>query len=59
MESIKDKKHTVSENKVSRRNFLKVGGVGAAVLATGQTASAEETKGKRLAMIIDLQRCTG
>ncbi len=45
---------------VSRRDFLKAGGAGAAVLSTaGTTSAADVSKGKRLAMVIDLQRCTG
>lgn len=51
---------TISEKKGSRRDFLKAGGAGAAVLAGAQTASASDSsKGKRLAMVIDMQRCTG
>jgi anaerobic selenocysteine-containing dehydrogenase len=51
---------TLSKKKVSRRDFLKAGGTGAAVLAGAQTASAaDSSKGKRLAMVIDLQHCTG
>ncbi|MBW8016455.1 MAG: 4Fe-4S dicluster domain-containing protein [Planctomycetes bacterium] len=50
-----------SEKKISRRNLIKAGGAGAAVLAGAQTASAKQSpsKSKRLAMVIDLQRCTG
>jgi molybdopterin-containing oxidoreductase family iron-sulfur binding subunit len=45
---------------VSRREFLKAGGAGLAVLSTTQAASAADaSKGKRLAMVIDLHRCTG
>lgn len=45
---------------VSRRDFIKAGGAGAAVLSTSQIASGETAaKPKRLAMVIDLQRCTG
>ncbi len=47
---------------VSRRDLLKIGGVaGAAVLAPTGIASAagSSLKGKRIAMVIDLQRCTG
>lgn len=49
---------------ISRRDFLKVGGLGvaAAVVATtaSQVVSAQSTlAGKKLAMVIDLHRCTG
>ncbi len=48
------------QKKVSRRDFLKAGGAGVAVLATTQAASAGSTlKDKRIAMVIDLHRCTG
>ncbi|MHC4790755.1 MAG: 4Fe-4S dicluster domain-containing protein [Planctomycetota bacterium] len=51
---------TISEKKMSRRDLLKAGGAGVAILAGGQTASAKDhSKGKRLAMVIDLQHCTG
>ncbi len=51
---------TISEKKVSRRDFLKAGGASVAVLAGTQTAFAKDhSKGKRLAMVIDLQHCTG
>ena len=52
---------TISEKKVSRRDLLKAGGAGVAVLAVAQRASGEQehSKAKRLAMVIDLQRCTG
>jgi molybdopterin-containing oxidoreductase family iron-sulfur binding subunit len=59
MNSSKQKNQALSENKVTRRNFLKAGGVGVAALSTAQTATAGLSKGKRLAMVIDLQRCTG
>ncbi len=61
MDSSEQKYQTISEKKVSRRDFLKAGGAGAAVLAGATTASAKEkpSKGKRLAMVIDLQHCTG
>ena len=47
---------------VSRRDLLKIGGVaGAAVLAPTGIASAagSSLKGKKIAMVLDLQRCTG
>lgn len=61
MNSSQQENQTISEKKVSRRDFLRAGGTGAAVLAGAQTASASVTllKGKRLAMVIDMQRCTG
>jgi molybdopterin-containing oxidoreductase family iron-sulfur binding subunit len=61
MNSSQQENQTISEKKVSRRDFLRAGGAGAAVLAGAQTASASVTllKGKRLAMVIDMQRCTG
>jgi molybdopterin-containing oxidoreductase family iron-sulfur binding subunit len=60
MNSSEQENQTISEKKVSRREFLKAGGAGAAVLAGSQTASAaDSSKGKRLAMVIDLQHCTG
>jgi molybdopterin-containing oxidoreductase family iron-sulfur binding subunit len=59
MESFEHKDQTQSEKKVSRRDLLKAGGTGVAVLVGTQTASAAGTKGKRLAMVIDLQHCTG
>lgn len=60
MNSSERENQTISEKKVSRRDFLKAGGAGAAVLAGAQTASASDSsKGKRLAMVIDLQLCTG
>ncbi len=60
MNSSKPKHQALSENNVSRRNFLKAGGAGAAVLVASKTALAKgSSKSKRLAMVIDLQRCTG
>ena len=60
MKSSEQQNQSALGKKVSRRAFLKAGGAGVAVLATTQAASAETTsKGKRLAMVIDLQRCTG
>ena len=52
---------------ISRRDFLKIGGLGVATVAvpivTGGLVHAEEgnspLSGKRLAMVIDLQRCVG
>lgn len=53
-----------SEKKLSRREMLKIGGLGAAAFATTKVAdriSAAETTvtGRRLAMVIDLRRCIG
>lgn len=50
--------------KISRRQFLKLGGVGVATAVAAsvipETASAASPlKGKKLAMVIDLQKCTG
>jgi molybdopterin-containing oxidoreductase family iron-sulfur binding subunit len=62
MNSSEQENQTISEKKVSRRDFLKAGGAGTAVLAGAgaQSASASDSsKGKRLAMVIDLHRCTG
>ncbi len=60
MESFEQQDRSVSQKKVSRRDFLKAGGVGVATLATVQPALAgDKGDGKRLAMVIDLQRCTG
>ncbi len=54
----------VTEKKFARREFLKLGGLGVAVLATAKAGSgfcaAEKLLvGKKLAMVIDLQRCLG
>jgi molybdopterin-containing oxidoreductase family iron-sulfur binding subunit len=50
----------LSDEKVSRRDFLKAGGAGTAVLAGAQNASAAgRSEGGRLAMVIDLHHCTG
>ncbi|MHC4655610.1 MAG: 4Fe-4S dicluster domain-containing protein [Planctomycetota bacterium] len=60
MNSSQQENQTISKKKVSRRDFLKAPGAGAAVLVGAQTASASDSsKGKRLAMVIDLQHCTG
>ena len=56
----KQTRQGMSEGTVSRRAFLKAGGAGAAVMASAQAASAEDlSKNKKLAMVIDLHRCTG
>jgi len=49
---------------VTRRDFLKLGGLGAAVavmptLVGQQSKAASSLAGKKLAMVIDLHRCTG
>ena len=59
MNSSKQENQTLLGKKVSRRNFLKAGAAGVAVIAGAQTASAGQSEGKRLAMVIDLQHCTG
>ena len=60
MKSFEHKKQTMPEKKVSRRDFLKAGTAGVTVLAGVQAASAKgSSKPKRLAMVIDLQHCTG
>jgi molybdopterin-containing oxidoreductase family iron-sulfur binding subunit len=53
-----------NRNDISRRDFLKIGGVGVAVAMVpaviGGVAQAQgKLSGKRLAMVIDLQRCVG
>ena len=49
------------EKHLSRRSFLKAGSAGAGLLAVAPVALAgkDASKGKRMAMVIDLQRCTG
>jgi molybdopterin-containing oxidoreductase family iron-sulfur binding subunit len=60
MNSSQQENQTISGKKVSRRGFLKAQGAGVAVLAGAKAASAKDSsKGKRLAMVIDLQHCTG
>ncbi len=60
MKSSELQKNSGPEKTVSRRDFLKAGGAGAAVLSTSQNVSAATSAApKRLAMVIDLQRCTG
>ena len=60
MESCEQHNKSLAENEVSRRSFLKAGGAGVAVMAGAQAAVAEgQLKDKRLAMVIDLQHCTG
>ena len=60
MKSSEKRDQSASCEMVSRRDFLKAGGAGAAVLSTAGVSSASgASKGKRLAMVIDLQRCTG
>jgi molybdopterin-containing oxidoreductase family iron-sulfur binding subunit len=65
-----DKKHskvTESDRKttMSRRSLLKAGSAGVALGVAGETALADEAggakpvEGANLAMVIDLQRCTG
>ncbi|MHC4159213.1 MAG: 4Fe-4S dicluster domain-containing protein [Planctomycetota bacterium] len=60
MKSSEQQNQSVLQKKVSRRDFLKASGASMAVLSTTQSASAAApSKGKRLAMVIDLQHCTG
>jgi molybdopterin-containing oxidoreductase family iron-sulfur binding subunit len=61
MKRLEHKSQTILDKKVSRRDLLKAGGGGLAILAGDQTASAKgkHSKPKRLAMVIDLQHCTG
>lgn len=59
MKSFEQQDQIASENKASRRDFLKAGGVGAVALAAVEPAlAADDGDGKRLAMVIDLQKCT-
>lgn len=49
---------------LNRRDFLKMGGMGVAVLATSSltkaaSAAEQSLKGKKFAMVIDLQKCVG
>lgn len=60
----KQKNESIAEKKITRRNFFKGVGLGAAAVAVAgviDRVSAVENvlKGKKLAMVIDLQRCTG
>lgn len=55
---------TGKSESISRRDFLKIGGLGVAAavvpLAIGGIASGQSTlSGKKLGMVIDLQRCVG
>ena len=60
MKSDEQKNKSFVEDEISRRHFLKAGGVGVAAMAGAQTALADDpSKDKRLAMVIDLQHCTG
>lgn len=61
--SDKDQK---TPTKLSRRGFMKLGAAGVATLsvstkavAAGETAKKKSLKNAKLAMVIDLQRCTG
>ncbi len=60
----KEKRGSDTGKKIGRRSLLKVGaaalaGVFAARTVKGEGSSGKSLKGKRLAMVIDLQRCTG
>lgn len=65
MEKITKKiKKTLEEKKLSRRDFFKLGGAGIAAVAVASvvpkaSAAKNSLKGKELAMVIDLQKCTG
>jgi molybdopterin-containing oxidoreductase family iron-sulfur binding subunit len=60
MKVSEQKSQSIIGRRISRRSFLKAGGSGAAILAGSETALAKNcSKCKRLAMVIDLQRCTG
>jgi len=60
MEASEKQNLSISHKSISRRDLFKAGGVGAAILATVYTSStAASSEGGRLAMVIDLQRCTG
>ncbi|MFH1996325.1 MAG: twin-arginine translocation signal domain-containing protein, partial [Candidatus Omnitrophota bacterium] len=57
------KDSSILKGKVSRRGFLKLGGIGVATAAVAGVADKVEAvdstlKGKKLAMVIDLQRCS-
>ena len=64
-ESRKHGKASILSDKMSRRGFLGTVGAGIAGLAAAEAAPAAEgsaktsLKGKKLVMVIDLQRCTG
>jgi tetrathionate reductase subunit B len=53
----------LTTKKISRRDTLRLAGMGVAVLvvseATAGTAAAVEVNGERYGMVIDLRRCTG
>ena len=60
----KERNETIVEKKISRRDLFKLGGLGVAaavVSGVNDRVSAAETvlKGKKLVMVIDLQKCTG
>ncbi|MHC4364006.1 MAG: 4Fe-4S dicluster domain-containing protein [Planctomycetota bacterium] len=60
MEFSEQQGQSAAHKKISRRDFLKGGASGVAVLSTAQAAKAAgASKGKRIAMVIDLQHCTG
>ncbi|KKN03755.1 hypothetical protein LCGC14_1104520 [marine sediment metagenome] len=63
-ESSNDRNESPGSCKVSRRAFMGMVGAGAAGVAAGQASAADgaptkSLKGKKLVMVIDLQRCTG
>ncbi len=64
--SHKDQNKAEARTGLSRRGFMKLGAAGvatlsasAAAIAGGETAKTKSLKGAKLAMVIDLQRCTG
>jgi len=60
MESRKKKNKPASAGQMSRRGFMGAVGAGVAGVALAEHGASEHSlKGKRIAMVIDLQRCTG
>ncbi|MHC5086710.1 MAG: 4Fe-4S dicluster domain-containing protein [Planctomycetota bacterium] len=60
MKSDQQQNKSLTKDEISRRHFLKAGGAGVAAMAGAQTALADDPpKDKKLAMVIDLQHCTG
>ena len=64
--SCESQKKSLDAGKISRRSFMKLGAAGGAGTLLGSTVSladknktTKSLKGARLAMVIDLQRCTG
>ena len=67
MQASNKKKEALMTTKISRRGFMGAVGAGVAGLAVADVASGKDKdhqgcvslKGKKLAMVIDMQRCTG